>query len=337
MTDVVVGEVDSGIPEALPARARVEGRRDPELHALLPERIVVVGAVEADRVVPDREARDIALAVGDRRHRPRDRAGEHRDLGAELTHAELELLDRLVRCVTRDGRGRRHAVAKLAEVVGGHDVERVAHGASRLVVGDAGDAEPGRGIDGREVDTQLLEPLVEEPREHPGRAVAGVSRRSRPEPFLADAAPSALVHGRRQVVFRRSLGREEGVGRLVAADLAHLLGEDRRKLDPVAVAVDDRVLELCMELGRAQMAVTAHVFLLRGGCRFLREGWAAPGIRVKRNAAYLSLLQFRIQQPHIGVLAKSPVRPCCRSLPAASLRPADLLPARGDWGYSPTV
>ena len=48
------------------------------------------------------------------------------------------------------------------------------------------------------------------------------------------------------------------VGRLVAADLAHFFGEDRRKLDPMAVAVDDRMLDLGVNLRGALMTVAAH-------------------------------------------------------------------------------
>src|SRR5262249_39082363 len=125
VADVVVREVHRRVPEALPAGAGMEGRRDAELDALLPERIVVVRAVEPDRVVPEREASAIALTIGDRRHGPRHRAREHRDLGAELLDAKLELLHRLVRRVARDRGGRRHAVAELLEVVRGDDVERV--------------------------------------------------------------------------------------------------------------------------------------------------------------------------------------------------------------------
>jgi hypothetical protein len=45
------------------------------------------------------------------------------------------------------------------------------------------------------------------------------------------------------------------VGRLVAADLAHLLGKDRRKLAPMAVGIDDRMRELCAHLRGAEMTI----------------------------------------------------------------------------------
>ena len=53
--------------------------------------------------------------------------------------------------------------------------------------------------------------------------------------------------------------REETVGRLVAAGLAHLLAEHGVEFEPVAVAVDDRVLQLGVNLLWALMA--AHDFL----------------------------------------------------------------------------
>src|SRR5438445_9506744 len=66
VADVVEGEVHGRVPERHTARARVERGRDLELDARLPERVVVVQAVgETDRIVPDREAFDVAVASGD--------------------------------------------------------------------------------------------------------------------------------------------------------------------------------------------------------------------------------------------------------------------------------
>src|SRR6185312_7111143 len=56
MADVVVDEVGRAVPEALAAGTRMEGGRDPNLQALRPDRVVIVRAIDAEDVVPDREA-----------------------------------------------------------------------------------------------------------------------------------------------------------------------------------------------------------------------------------------------------------------------------------------
>ena len=164
VADVVVREVRRRQPQPLAAHPGVEGRRDAVLRARLPERIVVVRAVEAERVVPDGEARSLGGGAGGACHRPRHQAAEHRDLEAELARAVLELGDRLLRRVGGDAGGRRDAVAEVAEVLSGEGVERAAGGPPRLVVGDARHPQPHRGIEDRKVDPELVQPLVEQPR-----------------------------------------------------------------------------------------------------------------------------------------------------------------------------
>src|SRR5262249_48704119 len=85
MADMVVGEVGWAIAKRLIAAGRVEGRGDPELAAGLPDRVVIVDAVDAEHLVPDRETVGVhVLALGDRSRLARHRAAEHSDLGAEL-------------------------------------------------------------------------------------------------------------------------------------------------------------------------------------------------------------------------------------------------------------
>ena len=104
-----------GVAQAKAAAAGVEGRRDAELAALLPDRVVVVVAVEAELVVSTAQARDVGVdALGAAGIGRRDAAAEHADLGAELLGDEFELGDRLVRRVHRNDRGRGQPVAELA-------------------------------------------------------------------------------------------------------------------------------------------------------------------------------------------------------------------------------
>src|SRR5439155_1295949 len=181
--------------EPLPARARVEGRRDAELRAPRPERVVIVLAVEAERVVPRDEAGGLGVGDGDRVHRARDQAAEHRDLEAELTRAVLELRDGFLGRVHGDAGGGRDPVGEVMEGVGGEDVERATGGPARLVIGDTRDAEAGGGIEHREVQAELVQALVEEPRQQARRPVARVLLGRRPERLLLESAPSPPRQG----------------------------------------------------------------------------------------------------------------------------------------------
>jgi hypothetical protein len=106
----------------------VEARGQPELATLLPHRVVVVGAVEADDVVPLDQARRVGPLLGQRGHRPAHEPADHDDLVAELLGRELDLLDGLLGRVHRDDRGRDDAVLEPAELVGGEDVIGAADG-----------------------------------------------------------------------------------------------------------------------------------------------------------------------------------------------------------------
>ena len=57
MADMVVDEVRRRVAQPLAAGARMEGRRDAELDAFLPDRVVIVRAVDAEHVVPDARSR----------------------------------------------------------------------------------------------------------------------------------------------------------------------------------------------------------------------------------------------------------------------------------------
>src|SRR5689334_25406407 len=56
MADMVVDEIRRRVPQALAAGRAMEGRRDAELDAFLPDRVVVVLAVDSQHVIRHREA-----------------------------------------------------------------------------------------------------------------------------------------------------------------------------------------------------------------------------------------------------------------------------------------
>src|SRR4029077_12176266 len=80
VTDVVEGEVGRAVALAIGAAAGMEGRGDAELAALLPERVVVVVAVDAELVEAHGIAREIARGSLGVRDRPAHAAAEHADL-----------------------------------------------------------------------------------------------------------------------------------------------------------------------------------------------------------------------------------------------------------------
>src|SRR5205807_4459926 len=96
MADVVVGEIARAIAQPQAAAAGVEGRRHLQLAAFLPDRVVIVVAVETELVVMGGEASDFGFDALGSRKRATDAAAEHADLRAELPGNEFELLDRLL-------------------------------------------------------------------------------------------------------------------------------------------------------------------------------------------------------------------------------------------------
>ena len=231
----------------------MEGRRDPKLQAFRPDRVVVVFTVEPDDVVPNRETGGLAFHLAAGLDRAVHQATQHRDLVAELLDRVFDLLDRLLRGVHRDDRRRGHAVGKGAEIFGGDDVVGAAGGAARLAVADARHAQTARRIDDCEIEPDLVEALIEESRKDRSREVARVLGGMRPERLLADTAAPPLLDRHRQHAARAAADRAPAAHRGLAADLAELLGEDGPVFDPVAVGVDNRMIETGFDLGGGQM------------------------------------------------------------------------------------
>jgi hypothetical protein len=177
--------------------------------------------------------------------------------------------------VHRDDRGWHHPVAQLAEGVRGDDVVRPDHRAPGRVVDDPGQAQPRGRVDDREVHAELGQALVEQARHHGRGAIERVLRLAAPEGRLGDAPAPALGDRHAQRVGGRLQRGEEPVGREVAAELAHALGEDGIELDPVAVPVDHRMVEARSDLLGRLMAVGAHGPVLPAA-----SGWVALGLLV---------------------------------------------------------
>src|SRR5215469_9186960 len=106
MANVIEGEIARGVAQPQATAAGVESRRHLELPAFLPDRVVVVIAVQTELVVMSGKASDFGVDTLRRWQRPPDAAAKHADLGAELPGDEFQLLDRLVGGVHRNYRCR---------------------------------------------------------------------------------------------------------------------------------------------------------------------------------------------------------------------------------------
>src|SRR5262249_27677651 len=132
-------------------------------------------------------------------------------------------------------------------------------GAPGRIVADTWHAQARRRIDDREIAAELVETLVEQARHHRARAVQRIAGLASPETRLG--APPAPPLGRRHAE-RGLRGLQRGVesiGSPVATHLSHPLAEDGIELDPVAVAVDDWMVQARPDLRCRQVPVPAHV------------------------------------------------------------------------------
>jgi hypothetical protein len=186
-------------------------------------------------------------------------AADHHDLVAELGDGVVQLLDRLLRRVHRDDRGRDDPVGQRAELVHREHVVGPADGAPLPRVLHAVEAEPGRRVHHAEVDAEVVQALVHEPREHGGRPVEHVLAGRGPERFHADPLAGALGHRHLERVRHALGGRRQPLDCRVTADAPELLAHDRRVLDPVAVGVDDRMTQAGVKGPGVHMAVALHV------------------------------------------------------------------------------
>ena len=216
----------------------MKGRRDSQLDAFRPHRIVVVLAVEPEHVEPGRGSRRIHC-----RDPAADHARHHHDFQAEFPDHVLELRACLLRRMHRDHRCGRHAIGKLAEKFRDEPVERAAGRAPRFVNGMERNAEPGGWIEHGEIHAEFVEPLVKQARQNLGRAIASVLRRQRPECLLRAPRALALLLRRRQLPRYATVERAKSLDCASAAELFQLVDDDRAELQPMPVGVDHRMLE----------------------------------------------------------------------------------------------
>ena len=243
MSDMVVNEIGRRIAQSDAARTRMKRRRDSQLDAFRPHRIVVVLAVEPEHVEPRCESRRVRRLGGDGRYLPPHHARHHHDFQPEFLHHVLEFRARLLRRMHRDHRRGRHAVGKFSEKFRDEPVERAAGRAPRLVIGMKRNTQPGGRIQHGEIHSEFVEAFVKQPRQNLGRAIARVLRRQRPECFLRAPPVLALFFRRRQSLRHPAVERAKSLDGAAAAEFFQLLDDDRPELQPMPVGIDHRMLE----------------------------------------------------------------------------------------------
>src|SRR5579863_1050285 len=254
MTDMVVGKIRRRHPETRAAAGAVKGRREAQLDALRPHRIVVIFAVEPESVVRNAGAQRAAFAR-ERRDGPADDAAGHDRLQAERLDV-LQLRERLGGRMHRDGGGGREAVGELTKNVRDIHIEAATGRLPHLGVADRIEAETGRRVEHGEIDAEFVEAMVEQLRQHRSGAIARVPGRKRPPGLLGAALVAPLRIAHRDNLRDHVVARLEAVGRFVARDFSDVVENHRLVFDPVPVRIDYRMAEPRAQLLRVDMMVT---------------------------------------------------------------------------------
>ena len=211
-----------------------------EVHATLPERIVVIAVpgLHADRRDPLGQLTELGVGGGHFRHRVADLTGNGDGLEAQFVDRIIQFGDGLFRGPGGDHRGRGHAVLHLVEHLRIKGIERSRQNLAHFLVAHLIGGNAVGGVDDGEVDTGILQPLGVELRQHAGRAVDGVfARRRRPE------------HGAMVFCVARASGFFELFGNLRAADVADVIHDRPFAFENMGIGFDDRVVEPFLDRG----------------------------------------------------------------------------------------
>jgi len=158
----------------------VLGHRHAELDAALPQRLIVIGAVESDRItIPGG-----LLPIDSFRcawNRPLLVSAQHDRLETTLLDRVFQLLKGFVRRLTRENRYGRKSFCIRREHVGRHHVVGADCGPVQIGMGYPVDGETEARIDQREVDAQLGQALVQQGRQQRRGLVVGIARHTPPD------------------------------------------------------------------------------------------------------------------------------------------------------------
>ena len=164
VADVVVGEVADGGAIRPADAACVLGHGHAEVDAPLPQRLVVIGAVEGDGIaVPGGLLRIDSLRRA--RDRPLLVSPQHDRFESQPPDRVFQLLDSFVRRTRGQDSYRRKPCGKRREHVSRHHVVGTSRGPLQIILDYAVDGEAEARIDQREVDAQFGQALVQQGRQ----------------------------------------------------------------------------------------------------------------------------------------------------------------------------
>src|SRR5215469_1080850 len=248
-----------------------------ELSEFAPHRVIVIKAVDAIAVEVGSVRKSRGRCMLQRRNRPcHSRRYHHRS--KPETCCIFKLCDCFLGCVHRNHGGRRDPIAIGSANFRIHRVDRAAGGAAHGGVENGGERQSESRIHDGKIDPNLLEALMQKPRRHDGGKIVGVV--TDPPPRSAHFPLGPIRARCRGMLAQFAMVT---LHQLVAADLAQVVVEQRRRFDQVAVAVDYRMVELC-----AERSDTADLFRIHGrtlwrddAVRLARpskrsQGWSAP-------------------------------------------------------------
>ena len=224
---------------------RVGRDRDLQVHAALPERVVVVDAVVGQRVDPEGVAGHFRRLLFDRLDRAAHQVDEHRHLEIQFADGVVQLFDGLLGRLAGNDRRRREPVLEAAVHVRHHQVVGPAGRAAGVVVLDVGQREADGRVHDRVVDSHLGKPLVHEFGQHRGRQVERVLRRGRPvrRPYEVVAPVLRAVHFVPFQPVTQTQVREGLLGHFRSAHLLEIVEDHGRQLQHVPVRVDHGVVQ----------------------------------------------------------------------------------------------
>jgi len=249
MADVVVHVVRNRPAGAPPDTRRMKGGDKAELETSRPDGIVVVLAVEAVGVQPERRVGRAGKFPLDRADGSLYMAGHHDRLERELARHEVHLGDGFFRRVGRDHGDWGHSIRIVPKQIRIHLVERPTRRAPDLLVVELNRGQSEPRIHHGKARTDFVHSLVEELWQHGGCQVEGIAGRYIPEGG-PDGSPIASLFGGLSVPMRTEIGAIpfclKALTSLRSGFGDEIVEEGRKELHEMSIRIDDRVVEAAL-------------------------------------------------------------------------------------------
>ena len=260
MADVIIGKIARRHAHGKSASAGMKGGRDFEFHALGPDRIIVIVAVETQDIPICGKFCRVGVNLSRGRNIAPDQATQHDDFQAQLRDCIFQLGNGLVRGVHGNHPRGRQPIRIFAKIISAKGIERAAGGLALLRIRNQRKAQAGGGVHHTKVEAKFVQPFIQELRHDGGGPVARIPGRERPKRLLSGPIGPALGHRHGQFFLNQLGEKRESFDGLIATDFSHFLPDQGAKFQPVSIRVDDGMIELCPYLCCCCVSVTTHLF-----------------------------------------------------------------------------